>query len=1044
VSFFSRFFSAYADFAIKRRLLLTIATLIAGFTVMAGIPNLTLDTDGRVFMDENNPDKILLDKFENEYAKDDTLSIVVTPKDGNVFTPKTLEVIDMMTDDAWNLPYVRVVTSITRFQNTYADGEDSLIVEDLVVDPYSVTQEEADKARDIALSKVELKGGLISESGADTQISVIFRLPGKDLTREIPEIMEETIPMLERYRVDYPEIEFRYTGSVPLGYQFNVASQDDGATLTPLMLITMLGMVGILLRTVTGVVGVTVVAILSALISLGSLGWAHIPLNSATALAPLMIITLAVASTVHLLSSARQTAEFTSDRKEWARKAIADHGLAITIACLTTAIGFLSLNFSISPPFRQLGNMVAAGMLGVWIYTLTLLPAMITWMPGKQKSGTARVDVIMRNFGEFVIRKQKQLLIGIPVLIIGLGAGISQIKLEDDFLRYFDERYEMRQATDYFENNIGGLNVLEYALETGEESGINSLAYLEKVEALTNFLRAQPEISNVRSVTDIIKQLNKSMNGDRQSFYRLPNSDDEVSQYLFLYELSLGYGMDLTDQINIDRSAVRITAYVPNTTTASMIALDGRIQDWFDDNAPELKSPVTGQTHVYTMISARDVPAMLQGTVLALVFISLIILFVLRDVKLGLISLVPNLVPAAMAFGLWGYSVGAVTLAVSVVVAMTLGIVVDDTVHFMLKYAEAKKRGESSEDSVRYAFKSVGMALTVTSIGLVLGFFILGMSGFAVNRDLARLTAVTLSFALFVDFLFLPPLLIWMDKMKNKMTPNAVKGAKAAMLAAVLLLPVALIATPAMASAEKGLEIATEQSNRDNGWGDFTVVGKMVLKNKAGKESVREFKSMTLEETDPSVGDKSVIVFTKPRDVRGTALLTHSNIEPNDDDQWLFLPALKRVKRISSSNRTGKFVSSEFSYEDLGAEEINDNSYNWVEDMPCPGDGSLTCAKIEIMPKNKKSGYSKRIAFIDMEEYRTYQIEFYNRRGDLEKILTFSDYRLYMDKFWRAHQMDMNNEQTGKSTSLVWDSYEFNAGIDGKTFEPKSLPKVAR
>ena len=299
MSFFSRFFSAYADFAVKRRLLLTIATLIAGFTVMAGIPNLTLDTDGRVFMDENNPDKILLDKFENEYAKDDTLSIVVTPKDGNVFTPKTLEVIDMMTDDAWNLPYVRVVTSITRFQNTYADGEDSLIVEDLVVDPYSVTQEEADKARDIALSKVELKGGLISESGADTQISVIFRLPGKDLTREIPEIMEETIPMIEQYRADYPEIEFRYTGSVPLGYQFNVASQDDGATLTPLMLITMLGMVGILLRTVTGVVGVTVVAILSALISLGSLGWAHIPLNSATALAPLMIITLAVASTVH-------------------------------------------------------------------------------------------------------------------------------------------------------------------------------------------------------------------------------------------------------------------------------------------------------------------------------------------------------------------------------------------------------------------------------------------------------------------------------------------------------------------------------------------------------------------------------------------------------------------------------------------------------------------------------------------------------------------------------------------------------------------------
>ncbi|MCE2517229.1 MAG: outer membrane lipoprotein-sorting protein, partial [Alphaproteobacteria bacterium] len=646
-----------------------------------------------------------------------------------------------------------------------------------------------------------------------------------------------------------------------------------------------------------------------------------------------------------------------------------------------------------------------------------------------------------RRFSEFVIRHQRRLLIGFPMIILAFAAGISQIKLEDDFLRYFDERYEMRQATDYFENNLGGLNVLEYALETDVDSGINSVDYLKKVEAFTEFLRDQPEISNVRSVSDIVKQLNKSMNADREEFYRLPDSDEEVSQYLFLYELSLGYGMDLTDQINIDRSAIRVTAYIPNTTTAAMIALDGRIQDWFAANAPELATPVTGQTHVYTMISARDVPAMLQGTLLALVFISLIILFVLRDVKLGIISLVPNLVPAAMAFGLWGFGVGTVTLAVSVVVAMTLGIVVDDTVHFMLKYAEAKKRGETAENAVRYAFKSVGMALTVTTIGLVLGFFILGMSGFAVNRDLARLTAVTLSFALIVDFLFLPPLLIWIDKMKT-FRPSSAATAAIALLA--LAVPATLAISPAFASAEKGLAIATEQSDRDNGWGDFEVVGQMVLKNKAGKESVREFKTMTLEESDPSVGDKSVIVFTKPRDVRGTALLTHSNIEPNDDNQWLFLPALKRVKRISSSNRTGKFVSSEFSYEDLGAEEINDNSYMWIEDLPCPGDEALMCAKVEITPKNKKSGYSKRVAYIDMEEYRTYKIEFYNRRGDLEKNLVFADYRQYLGQFWRAHVMDMQNVQTGKSTTLQWDEYTFNAGISPKTFEPKALPKVAR
>ncbi|MDA7599818.1 MMPL family transporter, partial [Alphaproteobacteria bacterium] len=717
----SGFFEKFAEFAVNNRRILVLLTFIMAFAVYAGMPNLRLDTDGRVFMGPDNPDKQTLDRFEQEFAKDDNLNVLVIPKDGKVFTPQTLAVIDDLTNDAWNLPFVRLVNSITRFQNSYAD-EDMMIVEDLIVDPQSVTQSEADKAREVALSRVEIRGALINDAASITQVGIIFRLPGLDLASEVPLVMAEADPLLARYRAAHPDITFQITGSIPVGQQFAVASQDDGATLTPAMLLAMLLIVGLLLRTIVGVLSVLTIAVLSALISLGALGWSGVPLNSATAVAPLMIITLAVASTVHILSSVRQSMQETSDREVWAKRAISDHGLAITVAIFTTAVGFLSLNFSISPPFRQLGNMVAAGMVGVWVFTMFLLPALICWLPSKQKQQQASVDRFMVALGEWVITNQRQLLLGIPVLIIGVGIGISQIKLEDDFIRYFDERYELRLATDFYEDNLGGLNVLEYAVETGEESGINSIAYLTKLDEFSTFLRAQPEISNVRSITDIIKRLNQNMNGDDTSYYRLPDSDEEASQYLFLYELSLGYGMDLTDQINVDRSAVRITAYVPRTNTAQLLALDSRIQAWFADNAPSLQSPVTGQTHVYTMISARDVPAMLQGTVLALVLISFVILLVLRNVKLGLISLVPNLVPAAMAFGLWGYAVGNVTLAVSIVVAMTLGIVVDDTVHFILKYAAARKRGETPENSVRYAFKSVGMALTVTSLALVVGF----------------------------------------------------------------------------------------------------------------------------------------------------------------------------------------------------------------------------------------------------------------------------------------------------------------------------------
>ena len=1034
-----------ADFVVNNRIKMACVTMLMAFAVYAGIPNLKLDTDGRVFMAADNPDKILLDRFEQEFAKDDNLAIVIVPKDGAIFTPRTLGAIGALTEELWNLPYVRLVNSITRFQNTYADG-DMMVVEDLVPEPSMVTDAEAAAARAVALDRVEIRNSLINDDASATAISVIFRLPGVDLVSEIPDIISEAEPLLERYRADYPDITFKASGSVAVSQAFATASQRDGETLTPAMLVAMLVVVGVLLRSATGSLLILILATLSALVSLGALGWTRVPINSATAVAPLMVITLAVASSVHVLSSVRQTMQQTSDRTIWARRALTDHGLGITVAVFTTAIGFLSLNFSISPPFRQLGNMVAGGMIGVWIFTMFLLPGLICWIPIRQKKATASVDRIMMALGEFVIRNQKRLLFGIPVVIIAFAAGISQIKLEDDFLRYFDESFETRQATDLYETELGGLNVLEYSVETGVENGINSVAYLQKLDALSAFLRDQPEISHIRSLSDTIKRLNMNMNGDDPAYYRIPDTDEEASQFLFLYELSLGYGMDLTDQINVDRSSTRISAFVGYATTRQLLALDSKIQDWFDTNAPELKSPVTGQSHVYTMISARDVPSMLQGTTLALIFISFVIFLVLRNLKLGLVSLVPNLLPALMGFGLWGYMVGNVTLAVSIVVAMTLGIVVDDTVHFMLKYANARKRGESAEDSVRYAFKSVGMALTVTSLGLVVGFAILGQSGFAVNRDMAQLTAITLAFALFVDFLFLPPLLIFLDRMKP-MKISATPAALAALLSTGILAATLLPAGNARAddiSNPRGLEIATEVDMRDRGWGDVTVEGEMVLKNKAGNESVRKFRSTILEADDAAVGDMSIITFSEPRDVRGTALLTHSKIEPDDDSQWIFLPAVKRVKRISSSNRTGKFVSSEFSYEDLGSEEVADNHHIWLEDAPCAHDASLTCAAVESRPKNKKSGYSRRVSFIDLAEYRVHRIDFYNRRGDLEKSLVFSDYRQYLNAYWRAHVMTMNNSQTGKSTTLTWDEYSFANGLGARDFTPQGLAKASR
>jgi len=218
----------------------------------------------------------------------------------------------------------------------------------------------------------------------------------------------------------------------------------------------------------------------------------------------------------------------------------------------------------------------------------------------------------------------------------------------------------------------------------------------------------------------------------------------------------------------------------------------------------------------------------------------------------------------------------------------------------------------------------------------------------------------------------------------------------------------------------------------------------MVLKDKSGNESVRKFKNMIFEELDSTLGDKSIIIFTEPRDVKGTSLLTHANIEPQDDDQWLYLPALKRVKRISSSNRTGKFVSSEFSYEDLSTDEPEDFNFTWLEEGTCLIETALTCHLIEATPKNKKSGYSKRLIYVDTEEFRYQSVKFYNRRGDLEKELHFKGYQKYLDKFWRADILEMTNLQTGKSTVIAWENYQFQTDLSLNDFKPEKLAKMAR
>lgn len=497
---------------------------------------------------------------------------------------------------------------------------------------------------------------------------------------------------------------------------------------------------------------------------LGTMSLSPLPFS-----APLVILTMAIANSVHILvvfyhelSSATS-----SGRQEAMRESLRINLQPIFFTSLTTIIGLLTLNFSEVPPYRDLGNFVAAGIGVAFILSITFLPALMSLLPARVRRIQAE-STAMGRFGDFVVHHRYWLLWSMAGVVIVLVAFIPGNRINDVYVHYFDESVAFRQDTDLLDKHLGGLYRIDYSLDSGESGGVNEPAFLYKVEAFTEWLRRQPEVTHVDTVTDIFKRLNKNLHGNDPAWYRLPDARDLAAQYFLLYEMSLPYGLDLNSRINVDKSSTRVTVATLVLSTREVLALERRARAWLRDNAPALSTEGTGPTMMFAHIGARNIRAMLVATTLALILISLMLILALRSIRIGLISIIPNLIPAGMAFGLWGIFVGEIGLALSVVTTMTLGIVVDDTVHFLSKYLRARReQGVSPEDATRYAFSHVGIALIITSLVLVAGFLIISLSSFYPNSGMGLLTAMVLLLALLADFLFLPPLLMKIDRSRG-------------------------------------------------------------------------------------------------------------------------------------------------------------------------------------------------------------------------------------------------------------------------------------
>ena len=771
-----QFSARFAERVLAARWLVIAATLLLVAAASSGIARLEFSANYRIFFDEDNPQLMALEALENTYGKNENIVFLLVPDDGDATSEKALSAAVWLTDAAWRTPYARRVDSLANFQHTTADGDD-LYVRDLV-DPSQLSQPEArTRIRDIALSDPRIASGILALNGDVSVVNVTIELPVEDQLEAVAEVAEFARAVAAQAEERFAGIDLRIVGTVMINQTFVEASISSQMMFLPASLLLMAAILGILTRSWAGVAVTGLVIIFSIPASMGLGGWVGLPFSPPISPAPTIVLMIVVANCVHLLVALQQRLRAGDSKHDAIVESLRLNLHPVFLASVTTALGFLSMNFSEVPPYRHLGVFVAFGIGASFLLSVTFLPALISLLPIRAAKDRRLRGPSMRRLADFALQYRKALFWGWSALVLAMALAIPRNELNDVLVHFFDESIEFRQDTDFMDEHLSGNTLMEYSLEAHAEGGVTDPLFLAEVSGFAEWFREQPSVRHVSVITDTLRQLNQSLHGDDPAAYRIPESQELVAQYLLLYELSLPQGLNLNNQIDRSRSATRISVSAQTLYSQDLLELNARAEAWLKNNAPHVAGVnSSGPSALFAYIGQRNINAMLVGTVVVLLAISAILLFALRSLRLGLISIVPNLLPAVLGFGVWGLTVGQVGLSLSVVVAMTVGIVVDDTVHFLAKYRRARREyGQDPEEAVRYAFDTAGRALLTTTVVLVAGFLIFVFSPFVPTAQVGVLTAMIIGFALIADLSLLPALLTATDRRSEEVAPTHVQ-----------------------------------------------------------------------------------------------------------------------------------------------------------------------------------------------------------------------------------------------------------------------------
>ena len=757
---------------LDKRYLWAFLTLLVSGVVGWGLQYTSLDSTPRAILSEGDPYKAQVDQARLDFPPSTSVLFAFQHED-DVFNFPTLQAIDDLTTRYNEIDSAISVGSL--LNRRFNDGDAKRYDRDYLIPQLEgLTDADLAELREIALADEDLTTSLLAPKGEMTLAVVKYRANEDEQATRL-RIAESVLEFRDYLRETYPEVQVYVLGNVLFELDGHKAQIKDSTMLMPLVIITSILLLWFCLRSLAYALCLFVIAFLTIGLAVGTFGWANISLNQISTLGPLVVFVIAIADGIHIVSVYAQGLHKGLSKTEAMRDSLAINIQPVTLATITTTMGFLSLNYCTSPGIYGFGNIVAVGVLWAFVVTLALLPMLILLLPINKVPKPLGIRGFVDYIGGLVATRGNLLFWCSTVLIAVTLAMVPLNKVDFNRFSFVDEDSDFHHVITALAEKIGNDQSLAYSIHSGSYYGITEPGFLAEIDKFSLWLEGQPEASFVRSYTDFLRSANRSDHDDDEAFDVLPQDKLQLIDYLVGYQLIQEIEPNLESIFNTDYSAIKLVVGTSNLSNRELLDFNDRIDAWIVANVdPTFEVMHADNSILYARLDRAISVELLTGFSLSFLLITLTLLVGLRSIRYGLLSIMPNLFPATIVFGFWGLFVGELSPYIMMLFSISIGIVVDDSVHVLSKYISARKEGKIPEQAVQYSLDKAGSAITITTLSLAFGTILLVFSNTFYFQNVALLLTPIIVVALLLDLLFLPPLLVKFDNWLEKRSPALV------------------------------------------------------------------------------------------------------------------------------------------------------------------------------------------------------------------------------------------------------------------------------